>query len=129
DKEGFTSALEELAANTEKMFGIPCIFRYDAPVIFRDKSVVTQLFRIAQESITNAVKHGRPKQIEIYLSKNKDNFIMMIKDDGIGISDMSGQSGGMGLRIMKYRAGLINASLDVQQDANGGTIVKCIIPA
>jgi PAS domain S-box-containing protein len=126
DKEGLMTALEELALSTKKMFGIPCVFLCAKPVFIHNKTAVIQLYRIAQEAVTNAVKHGKPHQIEIYLSGTYNKVAMMIKDDGIGIKNINGRMNtGLGLKIMGYRANLINASLDIRQDLNGGTIITC----
>ena len=126
DKEGLMTALEELALSTKKMFEIPCVFLCAKPVFIHNKTAVIQLYRIAQEAVTNAVKHGKPHQIEIYLSGTYNKVTMMIKDDGIGIKNINGRMNtGLGLKIMGYRANLINASLDIRQDLNGGTIITC----
>jgi PAS domain S-box-containing protein len=126
DKEGLMTALEELALSTKKMFGIPCVFLCDEPVFIHNKTAVIQLYRIAQEAVTNAVKHGKPHQIEIYLSGTYNKVTMIIKDDGMGITDSyERKSSGIGLKIMGYRANLINASLDIRPDLNGGTLIIC----
>ncbi len=127
DKEGLMSALEELALSTKKMFGIPCVFICDDPVFIRNKTAVIQLYRIAQEAVTNSVKHGKPQKIEIYLSGSYNKITMIIKDDGIGITDSyERKNTGLGLKIMGYRANLINASLDISRHINGGTLITCI---
>ena len=126
DREGLMTALEELALSTKKMFGIPCIFLCDEPVFIRNKTAVIQLYRIAQEAVTNAVKHGKPHQIEIYLAGTYNKVTMIVKDDGIGIKHTNGQMNtGLGLKIMRYRANLINASLNIGPDLNGGTLIIC----
>lgn len=126
DREGLMSALEELALSTKKMFGIPCVFICDEPVFIRNKTAVIQLYRIAQEAVTNAVKHGKPQQIEIYLSGTYNKITMIIKDDGVGIKNINGRmNAGLGLKIMGYRANLINASLNIGPDLNGGTLIIC----
>ncbi|HDH04173.1 MAG TPA: hypothetical protein ENH01_00445 [Nitrospirae bacterium] len=128
DKEGLMAALDELADHTEKIFGIPCGFKCDKPVTVRNKTAVVQLYRIAQEAVTNAVKHGKPGNVEILLSEEHGKILMIIKDDGTGIPEMSRYAGGMGMKIMKYRAGIINGSFDVRRDIGGGTVATCILP-
>ncbi|MBI5055753.1 MAG: PAS domain S-box protein [Nitrospirae bacterium] len=127
EHDGFISALEQLAVNTYRMFGIDCVFLCDSPVSVQNKTAVTQLYRIAQEAVTNAAKHGKPEHISISLSEENGKVSMTIKNDGAGIPDMSGKQDGMGLKIMKYRANLINASLEIKRDVTGGTIVKCLL--
>lgn len=126
DKEGLMTALEELADNTENMFGVPCVFKCDNSVAVGNKTAVTQLYRIAQEAVTNSAKHGKPEKIEICLTKKYGKILMVVKDDGIGIPETCGNAKGMGLRIMRHRAGIINASLDVRRGAMGGTLITCI---
>ena len=126
DQEGLMTALDELAASTKKMFGIPCVFTCDKPVFISNKAAVIQLYRIAQEAVTNAVKHGKPNQIEIYLSGTYNKVTMVIKDDGIGIKNITERMNtGLGLKIMSYRANLINASLNIGPNLKGGTVITC----
>jgi PAS domain S-box-containing protein len=125
DETGLMAALEELASNTKRMFNIQCSFNCAKPVFLHNKTVITQLYRIAQEAVTNAVKHARAKQIEISLVEEDGRISMTIKDDGIGIPRISKNTSGMGLKIMNYRASIINALLDIRKDIKGGTLVTC----
>ncbi len=118
-------AMVNLATNSEGLFGIPCIVRCDKPVLIYNEAALIHLYRIAQEAITNAARHSRPGRIEINLNKENNRIILTIKDDGTGF-DVSDQGKGMGLEIMRYRARIINASLDIQSDINKGTVVTCI---
>jgi PAS domain S-box-containing protein len=128
DEEGLMLSFKSISSYTEKMFGIPCIFRCEEPVVVNDETAITQLYRITQEAVTNAVKHAKPDTIEISLGRNDDKIIITIKDDGIGIPEKIDKKGSMGLKIMRYRASIINASLNIQRDINGGTLVTCILP-
>ncbi len=83
------------------------------------------ILRIAQEAITNAARHSRARHIEIRLSKENNEITMTIKDDGRGFT-VPNQVNSMGLEIMKFRASIINASLDIRSEINKGTLVKCI---
>lgn len=127
DREGLMTALSELALYTRKTYGISSEFVCPEPVYIRNKAAVLQVYRIAQEAVTNAVKHGRPENIEISLSREKDRITMEVRDDGVGLPDMSERTNqGRGLKIMSYRASLISAALDVRRDDRGGTVVSCI---
>jgi signal transduction histidine kinase len=125
-ERGLMVAMEELADNTEKIFNVPCVLQCDKPVPIYNESAVTHLYRIAQESVTNAVRHAGPGNIEIGLGRNDDNITLTIKDDGKGIAEVAGQKNGMGLQTMRYRAHMIGASIDISADVNGGTLVRCI---
>ena len=125
DKEGLRAALEALASHISKFFGIPCTFICSKSVSVHNKAAITQLYRIAQEAVTNAVKHGKPTRIDITLSKKDDKISLIIKDNGIGIADDSKDTKGMGLKIMQYRASIINASLELKRTIDSGTLVTC----
>jgi signal transduction histidine kinase len=128
EAEGPVSALKELAAHTEKLFNVKCNFHAEGPVSISRQAVATHLYRIAQEAITNAVKHGKASVIEISLSNQEGKTVLSISDNGIGIKSASQAGDGMGLRTMRYRAGMIGAALLVQALAKGGTRVVCFLP-
>ncbi|MCP4609085.1 MAG: PAS domain S-box protein [Planctomycetes bacterium] len=126
DAGSLTSALQELAAATGNLFGIRCIFKYDKPIMIDDVEVATHLYRITQEAITNAIKHGKTKNIHIELGQKRDNSVLKIKNDGLDFPTEFGARGtGMGLQIMDHRADIIGASLEIHKAAEGGTIVTC----
>ncbi len=126
DKGGIVSALEALALNTSETFNVVCDFKNDIFSYDLDDNTATQLYRIAQEAVNNAVKHSNPGYIEIILYKHDNEIELNIVDDGIGINDKNTPKSGMGIQIMNYRANLINASFELISDSKNGTIVKCI---
>ncbi|MBN2327010.1 MAG: sensor histidine kinase, partial [Candidatus Omnitrophica bacterium] len=87
----------------------------------------TNLYYIAQEALYNSVKHSHAGAIKISLEENQNFVVMTIQDDGIGI-DPHHPNGGMGLSIIRYRASLIHADIQIENDPKGGTIVSCMIP-
>ncbi len=125
DSEGLILSLEEIADNTSKVFNVSCVFKYDKTISIFNETSITHLFHIAQEAITNAVKHGKPEHIEIGLFRNSDKIELLIKDDGKGFSTMAKQTKGMGLQIMQYRATMIGALIDIKSGINKGTQIKC----
>jgi PAS domain S-box-containing protein len=125
ESDGLLSALQELAANTEKVFKISCQFQGDASIQISDNTVATHLYRIAQEALSNAAKHGKATRVVISLVKVHDRILLTIKDNGVGLPKTARTSKGMGLRIMGYRAGMIGGSLTVQRQTDGGTRVAC----
>lgn len=127
DAEGLRSALTDLASRIDEQYGVHCDFRCEGPVAVSDNFVATHLYRIAQEAVTNAVKHGRANQIEISLSGVNDNITLKVLDNGIGIDDKGGFGPGMGLRIMQYRAGLIGATVRIEPGEGIGTQVSCTV--
>jgi PAS domain S-box-containing protein len=127
ETNGFMSALQELAAHAQKLFHVECHIECPKPVLIRNNVFATHLYRIVQEAINNAVKHGKAKYIVISLKPFGDKIVLNINDDGVGFSNETKKSGGMGLHIMKYRAGVVNAALDMRPGVDGkGTTVICI---
>jgi two-component system, LuxR family, sensor kinase FixL len=90
--------------------------------------VLTHLYRIAQEAVSNAIKHGKTKSIEIRLSEEPDRIVLTVKDNGTGFTPRSGGGQGTGLRIMQYRASLIGATVLLQPHTSGGLAVLCFLP-
>jgi signal transduction histidine kinase len=123
--DGLASALEELAAGVQARTGIACRFFCDEPVCIFNQVAGTNLFRIAQEAVINAVKHGGCRSISIGLGAVENEVTLTVRDDGVGFPDSAEARGGMGLSIMNYRASLIRASLNIRRGAGGGTVVIC----
>ena len=126
DSRGLMSALTELASRTS-IRAVDCTFVCEEPVEVADNFTATHLYRIAQESITNALKHGAPDRIEISLSERDACVILHVLDNGTGIANNHSRNGGMGLGIMRYRAGMIGASLSIDTGPKGGTSVTCTV--
>jgi len=123
--EGFGSALEELAGNISERFGIDCRLDCPEPVVFSDIAVATHLYRIVQEAVTNAAKHSQAAQIVIRATTANDRLTIAVSDNGIGIPEPLGNTSGMGLHIMRYRARMIGGQLRIGRGKHGGTIILC----
>lgn len=126
ESEGLMSALQELAHTTTRIFGVNCVFQCAHPVQIHDQSTATHLYRIAQEAVGNALKHGKARHIEIGLADNAGRVFLCVKDDGTGIPATPPRTGA-GLRIMQYRAGMIGGSVVVQRGEPHGTTVACSV--
>jgi PAS domain S-box-containing protein len=126
--KGLLSALQHFASEVEELFHISCHFKVDEDVSIYDSDVATHLYRIAQEAVTNAIKHGQSRQITIDLSQCRDKVVLRIQDDGLGFTGRLENKEGMGIRTMNYRANMIGASLDIQKNPAGGTLVVCALP-
>ncbi len=127
DAGGLASGLQALAGETQDIFHIVCAFACETPVEIKDASVATSLYRIAQEAVTNALKHGKARQIRIELSVVGGSLRMLVEDNGTGFSGLSPAGEGMGLQSMRYRARMIGASLDIGPGERGGTSVTCVL--
>jgi two-component system CheB/CheR fusion protein len=88
--------------------------------------VAEQLYRIAQEAVSNAVRHGAADHIRITLSTDLDRFILQVVDNGRGFAGGVLKPGG-GVRIMTYRADPIDSELSFVPGPRGGTIVTCAV--
>lgn len=117
---------QALAALKSKRFNVSCQFECPQAVPLKDVSVANQLYRIAQEAVINAARHGKAKHIMIRLDYMDDKIILTITDDGTGLPDDAMKSDGMGLRIMAYRADMIGASFHIERLSSlSGTRVTC----
>jgi signal transduction histidine kinase len=123
--EGLAGALLELSRNTSTSYHVACEFKSDSPVRVSHSTIATHLYRIAQEAVTNAVKHGHVSRIVIELSLAQGNLTLTIKDDGIGLPEKLPGTRGLGLRIMSSRAGMIGGSFLATNNPEGGAIVMC----
>jgi len=117
-----------LAENVKKMFEIPCRIDVEGEIPELPAQTVTQLYKIAQEAVSNAIKHGKARRVSIGLCQNGDNLIMMIKNDGVPFAPPADARDRMGLRIMNYRANTIGAALEIAPQRRGGAIVTCALP-
>ena len=126
---GLMAALRGLAARSSGMFKVRARFFCRRPVQVRDSATATYLYRIAQEAVTNAARHGRAKHISILLSSTANELILSVNDDGTGVRNATSGHEGMGIRTMRYRAGALGGSLIFRDRPSGGTSVVCTIPA
>ena len=120
EQGGFTRALQNLAAQSSELFGVKCRFESREVAPIDDETAMMHLYRIAQEAVSNAVKHGRAKNIRIGVTKTS----LTITDDGSGLP-ASAKSEGMGLRIMRYRAEMIGGTLKLKNGRTKGVVVTC----
>jgi len=125
ESNGLMSALQELAKAITSLFHVNCVFHCPQPILVPDNAVATHLYRIAQEAINNALKHGKADQINIMLTRNGTETELTVTDNGIGFREELANIGGMGLQIMKYRAGMIGGALRVAPGQKRGTKVAC----
>jgi signal transduction histidine kinase len=129
DEAGLASALEELTGSASRLLGIRCVYESAGVPLIRDNVVAMHLYRIAQEAINNATKHGKAQNVLISLVDQGKETTLRIEDDGNGISKTSADTEGMGLGLMRYRARLVGGELHIEDRQDGGTVVSCGIPS
>ena len=126
DSQGLQAALEDFTTRISASSGVNCtLYCGSDPVEVEDNQTATQLFHIAQEAVTNALRHGKPSRIALTLIEDKRALTLRIQDNGVGFPAEPVESTGMGLKIMHYRAGLINGRLTIVRADPVGTVVTC----
>lgn len=123
--QGLVPALEKLADDVRQLFDVSCRFESRAPGVALSPFASLQLYRITQEAITNAVKHGRAGHIDVVLTRDAAGLCLRIVDDGSGLAAPSGRPAGLGVRIMHYRARCIGAVLRLHSPPGKGVEVQC----
>ena len=123
-RSGLGVALLELTQNVSAIFQVPCHFRGEPQVALADPAAHIHLYRIAQESIHNAVRHGKARNVYVDLVQVAGRVILSIEDDGIGICETA-PSQGLGLRSMRQRARMIGATLSIERGPHAGTLITC----
>lgn len=126
---GLLQALRRLADTANKVYGVSCEFKGDEAALVKNYVKSTHLYRIAQEALNNAVKHGKAGQVRIHLAAVEPNAVeLAISDDGIGFPEHLPEERGIGVRTMHYRANLIGGSLKIARRPDAGTGVTCYLP-
>lgn len=122
---GIHDGLQRLALQTEGIYGIPCSLAVDAALPPLRADVATQVYRIAQEAVNNAVKHAKPSAIQIRLDREHGRLALRVTDNGVGFTPVGQDHRGLGLRIMDYRATMIAGEFTIMPNPAGGSIVTC----
>ena len=128
EPQGLMTALKKWASEVNELFHITCQFQCDVPLYLRDSNLATHLYRIAQEAVNNAIRHGKSRNIVIRLSGRNDTGTLSIQDDGEGFPEKQAGQPGVGLSIMNYRADMVGGSLKVQPNEGRGVTVTCVFP-
>jgi signal transduction histidine kinase len=122
---GLASALRELASRSRDLYGMQVNFRAEVwPALNLNETGASHLYRIAQEALTNAARHGHATLVDIFLLVVRNTFSLYITDDGEGFCPPTSPYSGMGLKIMKYRAGMIGAKFEIAPIEPRGTMVR-----
>jgi signal transduction histidine kinase len=120
------AALRSLAAQVQKMCGIPLDLNLDDHVRVENHNAAVHLYRISQEAITNAARHSHASRIWLSLQDIDRDITVTVSDDGVGIPPDLSEKKGLGLRLMLYRARMIGATLSIHGRPEGGTLIRCV---
>lgn len=125
ESQGLTAALEELTFNTQISSKIQCAFKCERPIPIIDIARATHIYRIVQQAIHNALKHGKPKNVIVEIMISDNQVTLSITDDGSGLKSGWDQTSGIGLRSMNYRARIIGGTFSIDPVKPYGTRVIC----
>ncbi len=125
--EALVSALRRLTKKTRKISGVTCEFRSGGETRVGNPNTAQHLYRIAQEALSNAVRHARADTIQVELIGSGESLTLVVEDNGIGI-DGEVNPEGMGLRTMTRRAQIMESDLSIESGPSRGTRVQCSVP-
>ena len=128
ERNGLGTALEQLANQQDALFQISCVYKSTYRLPSLDRTVSVHLYRIAQEAVSNAIKHASPRRIEIALDCTDTGLELTVRDDGKGMPRNAKSSSGLGLAIMQYRANMIGTELGLDSSPGRGTTITCVVP-
>ncbi len=127
---GLGSALAELASNIGRIYddvSVTCDIEGAETVPAGETRL--QLFRIAQEAVTNALRHGQARSIRLVLRAGENEIVLEVQDDGHGLPAGASMGEGLGLQIMRYRAGRVGGALTLEAGPDGrGVCVRVVAP-
>lgn len=128
EDNGLVEALKQLAEGTRSVARVDCEFEASTPISINDPRRAAQLYRIGQEAVTNALKHGQAHKVHISLESTTAKVELRVKDDGRGFSPAAtARQAGLGLRAMKYRADLVGATLRIDSAPGQGACITCTL--
>jgi two-component system sensor histidine kinase UhpB len=120
--------LKKLGANIRKTFRISCQVSLPEPMPPLSQDFVLQLYKIAQESVSNAVKHGKATRVQVKLGLQGRQLQLEVKNDGVLFPVNREPTNRMGLRIMNFRARTIGGVFDIGPGKESGAVVTCKVP-
>ena len=122
--------MQNLAAATDLNFRVQCTLDADRSIAFPDRSADLHVYRICQEAITNAVKHGNAKKIKIELKRQESKILFQVRDDGTGapLEALANGSNGIGLRTMEFRTRRLGGRFSIESCPGTGTSITCTLP-
>lgn len=125
ERKTLQECLVELIQQSKTLYAIDFQFEMSSDLVIRDQETAWHLFRITQESINNAIRHGEATIITITLQREEDFGILSIRDNGSGFKTDPTKIDGMGLHNLRSRAGMINAHIDIENHKQGGVSIRC----
>jgi two-component system, LuxR family, sensor kinase FixL len=128
ETDGLSAALRSLVSTTSDIFKMDCRFRQIGQVDFKNRDMAINLYRISQEAVHNAFRHGQASKVTITLKEKAECVLLKIVDNGSGLPTNESADKGIGLRIMKYRIGALGGWINIRNRPKGGVEVLCSAP-
>lgn len=128
ERGSLSVALARLAAEVNGRQGVKASFKSTPDEVVLPGEVAEHLYRIAHEAVTNAARHGAPRELRLVLEAQSRQVVLSVDDDGRGLPTGPGQHPGWGMRTMTYRARLLGGTLRIEPSATGGVRVVATIP-
>lgn len=128
ERDGLPAALQELASTSAEQSRVTCEFRCDG-FLPLDEVTTVHLYRIAQEAVSNALRHGKAQLIEITLGSTDHGLTLTVRDNGVGLPPPATRRHGLGLHIMAHRTTIVGGSFAIEAPPGGGTLVTCRLPS
>ncbi|MFH0908979.1 MAG: PAS domain S-box protein [bacterium] len=125
ERHGLSAAMSALSYMQERLFRVGCTYECSTDLPPMETHEALHLYRISQEAVSNAIKHGQAKHIRIRLEKSGEVLKLSVEDDGSGMPPDAERKGGMGLSIMRYRANTLGAKMEFRRGPRKGTLVTC----
>jgi signal transduction histidine kinase len=126
---GIEDHFNDLVGNISERFRISCKFECPQLVPLNNPDIITHLYRITQEAVSNAIRHGKARRVNVCLDAADEEIVLTVTDDGTGFQEnISPRHDGMGLHIMAYRASMIGATFNIERLPTQGTRVTCVLP-
>lgn len=128
DSQGLRAALDDLMTRVSQEAGVQCAFHCEDAVLVKSNVAATHIFRIAQEAVSNSLRHGRAGHIDVTIGVHSDMLILKVQDDGMGMPVGPTTIAGLGMRILQHRAAMLGGTLQIMPCEPQGTLVVCTIP-
>jgi signal transduction histidine kinase len=120
------AAVRRLVADIARDHGIRCTSTSSHSVLDYSRDAAVHIYRIAQQAIDNAIRHGQATSVEVRLEQNDTHFRLCISDNGCGFQPQDSRAQGLGLRTMAFRADVIGGTFQITADPAGGTLVEVV---
>lgn len=128
ERQGLAAVLQGFSEEVAGISGVSCSFKARPPSLSLENGFSLHLYRIAQEAVANALKHGRPRRLGIRLARLGGRIALTVADDGSGFPRRPRDRKGLGLNLMSYRAEILGGVLRIRTRPGRGTAVRCVAP-